>query len=209
MTYPAFPKIARLSKLHWSITEKLDGTNGQVYITPKDATHPDDVLLAQHDAVWENTDWVVRAGSRSRWLTPGIKGGDNFGFGQWVYANAPELINLLGPGAHFGEWWGQGIQRGYDQQERRFTVFNPHRYPHLPFADNPDAGGVCVDKVPLLASGSSTALLDYMVLEATERLTAGSVAAPGYTRAEGFIVTIERTNYKVIINDGPKEATRG
>ncbi len=36
----------------------------------------------------------------------------------------------LGPGRHFGEWWGSGIQRGYGLQkgEKRFSLFNVGRW---------------------------------------------------------------------------------
>src|SRR5882724_1551391 len=94
--FEPFPKIGRL-KRDCLVTEKIDGTNAQVFIV--------------HDSGFENNEAVAKvdnhyiyAGSRSRWLQPG-KTTDNFGFAGWVNDNAAELVKL-GPGRHFGEWWG-------------------------------------------------------------------------------------------------------
>src|SRR5687767_1693749 len=84
--FTPFPSISRLSR-DIVVTEKLDGTNAQIHITQ---------------------DGRVLAGSRNRWITPEA---DNFGFARWVAAHEDEL-RALGPGSHYGEWWGQGIQRG-------------------------------------------------------------------------------------------------
>lgn len=97
-----FPKIPRL-KRGCVITEKIDGTNGQVVV---------------------GDDGSVRAGSRNRWITPED---DNFGFARWVAEHADELREL-GHGQHFGEWWGLGIQRNYGLHERRFSLFNAGRW---------------------------------------------------------------------------------
>ena len=57
--FKPFPKMARLSR-EIIITEKLDGTNAQVFITE---------------------DGDLFAGSRTRWITPQD---DNYGFARWV-----------------------------------------------------------------------------------------------------------------------------
>ena len=80
MEFKGFPKMARLSR-EIIVTEKIDGTNAQVFITD---------------------DGDVMAGSRTRWIYPGD---DNFGFAAWVQEHRDELLTL-GPGQHFGEWWG-------------------------------------------------------------------------------------------------------
>jgi hypothetical protein len=98
-----FNKIPRLSR-DCIITEKLDGTNGQILITD---------------------DGDIFAGSRSRWLTPTE---DNHGFAKWVEGNKTELLTL-GAGRHFGEWWGLGINRNYGLKEKRFSLFNVSRWP--------------------------------------------------------------------------------
>jgi hypothetical protein len=104
LIFQEFPKIARLSR-EIIITEKIDGTNAQVLITE---------------------DGVILAGSRTRWITPTD---DNFGFAKWVEGNKQTLLGL-GVGRHFGEWWGNGIQRGYDltKGEKRFSLFNVSRW---------------------------------------------------------------------------------
>lgn len=87
---------------------------------------------------------------------------------------------LLGPGRHFGEWWGSGIQRRYGIDEKRFSLFNVGRWN----AENrPPA---CCGTVPLLFQGPfSTEIVDWNV----ERLRQeGSFAAPGFMRAEGVVV---------------------
>ena len=102
MEFEGFPKMHRLNR-EIVITEKIDGTNAQVYITD---------------------EGEVLVGSRTRWITPEE---DNAGFAKWVQANREDLLKL-GIGRHFGEWWGRGIQRGYGLSEKRFSLFNTSRW---------------------------------------------------------------------------------
>lgn len=147
-----FPKIHRLNR-QVVITEKLDGTNAQVYINDEGTR--------------------VFAGSRSRWLTLTE---DNFGFARWVTDHHDELL-ALGPGSHFGEWWGAGIQRRYGLTEKRFSLFNVQRWG--------EGRPACCHVVPVLASG---ALLDLDVRSVLESLrVGGSVAAPGFDKPEGIV----------------------
>src|SRR5690349_11912868 len=99
MEFEAFNKIARLSR-NCTITEKIDGTNACIAISD------------------DGKDFFI--GSRSRWITPED---DNFGFARWATEHREELL-LLGPGRHWGEWWGAGIQRRYGVPEKRFSLFN-------------------------------------------------------------------------------------
>lgn len=108
MEFKPFNKIPRL-KRSCVITEKIDGTNAQIGITP---------------------EGEVFSGSRTRWLAPG-KHTDNFGFAAWVEENKQELLKL-GHGRHFGEWWGAGIQRRYGLDHKRFSLFNPRPKEFLP-----------------------------------------------------------------------------
>lgn len=150
-----FPKMARFSR-EIIVTEKIDGTNAQVWISDDGAD--------------------IMAGSRSRWIHPGE---DNFGFAAWVNANRDELLKL-GPGRHFGEWWGSGIQRGYGlaKGERRFSLFNVSRW-----ADERPA---CCHVVPTLYRG----LFDQEAIEAAlaDLAANGSRAAPGFMKPEGVVV---------------------
>ena len=153
-SFIAFPKIARLSR-PIVITEKLDGTNAQIHI-------PD-----SGDAIY--------AGSRNRWITPSD---DNYGFARWVEGNKNELLKL-GPGTHYGEWWGAGIQRGYGLKEKRFSLFNTARWLNNLPTD-------IVNVVPLLYSGPfNTDEVDYC-LELLRKH--GSVASPGFMRPEGVVI---------------------
>jgi hypothetical protein len=175
--FEPFPKIPRLRRT-LSVSEKIDGTNASVYIT-------EDGKRAY-------------AGSRNRWITTED---DNYGFAKWVQANHDALLDL-GPGYHFGEWWGQGIQRGYGLSEKRFSLFNVARWN----ANNPDVPACC-HVVPILAVREG----DNIVEEALTRLRReGSVAAPGFMRPEGVVVyhTAARSLFKVLLegDDVPKGA---
>ena len=114
--FEGFPKMARLSR-ECIITEKIDGTNAQIYIVEQDG-------FQMPGSIYEAGGLAMFAGSRTRWITPED---DNFGFAAWVKANADQLFGL-GVGRHFGEWWGCGIQRGYGLTEKRFSLFNTLRW---------------------------------------------------------------------------------
>ena len=120
--------------------------------------------------------------SRTRIITPED---DNFGFARWAYEHKEELLKL-GEGYHFGEWWGLGIQRGYNQIEKKFSLFNTHREAaSLP---------ACVSQVPAIHANS--------VEEAKEILIKnGSLAAPGFKNVEGVVVFEynTKTYWKAII----------
>jgi len=115
--FKPFQKMPRLSR-ECIITEKIDGTNASIYISEWEEVNAESKIVAQFDGL------SIRAGSRTRWITPSD---DNFGFAQWVSDNADKLVKL-GPGHHFGEWWGSGIQRNYGLKERRFSLFNTARW---------------------------------------------------------------------------------
>ncbi len=160
--FKAWPKIPRYSNERWIITEKIDGTNACIIIDTEDN---------------------VAAQSRTRLITPFD---DNFGFAGWVEDNKHELL-LLGPGHHYGEWWGSGIQRGYDCTQKRFSLFSWWL----------DEIPECCERVPLFTNGTS-------IMDALEQLmTDGSKAAPGFMRPEGLVITSTHYNnakYKVIID---------
>lgn len=123
MDFLEFPKIARLTR-ECTITEKIDGTNGSLYI---------------------GEDGTFLTGSRTRWITPEE---DNYGFSRWAHEHKEELM-ALGVGHHFGEWWGSGCQRGYDlpKGEKRFSLFNTKKW-----NKNPDKP-LCCHVVPIIYEG--------------------------------------------------------
>jgi len=177
--FTPWPKTARLFR-DIVITEKLDGTNAAIHIV-------------------ENPDapgtYAVQAQSRKRLIYPG-KSTDNYGFAAWVSDNAADLIEILGPGLHFGEWWGAGIGRGYNRQGRTFSLFNVDRHAGL----HRSVGDAVVNTVPLLYRGPFTT---EVVADALQYLAdMGSDAAPGFTRPEGICVyhTATRTVTKVTLD---------
>lgn len=187
MKFEGFQKIARL-KRECLITEKLDGTNAQVYIVRSLA--PEEGAIA-HKSLGAEGDLSMFAGSRTRWITPTD---DNMGFAKWAQAHADELWSL-GEGQHFGEWWGQGIQRRYDQAEKRFSLFNAWRWND----QNPNRPACC-GVVPNLYTGPFST-------DATEEALSnlrvyGSVAAPGFMKPEGIITYLSaaRTYFKQTID---------
>lgn len=181
--FEPWPKIPRLRNEIVTITEKIDGTNAQILVTE---------------------DGQVHAGSRSRWLG-GLdakgKVADNYGFHAWVREHEAELVKL-GPGRHYGEWWGYGIgPRGYGVPDKRLALFNTFR----PATSLPG----CVGQVPVLYTGPGLEL-SRIVSELIETLkTKGSVAAPGYMRPEGLVVysSLTKSRYKVLCeNDEGRKA---
>jgi hypothetical protein len=171
--FNGFPKIARLNR-EVIVTEKIDGTNAQIFI---------------------DEDGNMLTGSRNRWITPE---NDNYGFSRWANQHKDALLTL-GPGAHFGEWWGSGIQRGYglSHGEKRFSLFNTVRWclstatPKLISAEGhqPRYQQVlpsCVGLVPELWTGLFAELQAHQLID--KLLKTGSLAAPGFMEPEGIVV---------------------
>lgn len=168
MNFVEFPKMPRLSR-EIIISEKIDGTNAQVAIVELEG-HP------LPGAIYQNDGLALFAGSRTRWITPAD---DNYGFARWCQDNAEELL-LLGPGRHFGEWWGQGIQRNYGLKEKRFSLFNVNRW-----ADDA-VRPACCHVVPDLFRGEFNTNIIELTLDLLR--TDGSLAAPGFMKPEGIVI---------------------
>jgi hypothetical protein len=200
ITFQEFPKIPRLRR-ELVVTEKLDGTNAAIQIAPIEESTDQSPFIElvpnmkdQHGISLGR--YGIWAQSRSKFITPEQ---DNYGFAGWVKRNAEEL-SLLGPGVHFGEWWGNGIQRRYDQAEKRFSLFNVQRW-----GDHNPATPACCSVVPILGRDSR----DSIIQGALEDLRAnGSRAAPGFMKPEGVIVwhSAARSYFKVLLegDDIPK-----
>ena len=151
--------------------------------------------------VVDDVRYVLTAQSRKRIITPG-KTTDNFGFAGWVYDNAADLVRILGEGLHYGEWWGRGIQRGYEVPGRSFSLFNTERYAGVhehvgEFNDVP----VTVSSVPVLYSGTFAEAAICKAL--TDLGDYGSVAAPGFMNPEGICVfhSQSRNVFKVTLDN--------
>ena len=177
--FKSFPKIPRLFR-DCVITEKLDGTNAQIYI--EYSPNPGGIY-AWWDGVGMFTN--IYAGSRNRWITPE---NDNYGFASWVVSQGEQLVKL-GPGHHYGEWWGNGIQRGYGLKEKRFSMFNVARW-RASCSESGDLTDLLsvhgLDVVPVLYRGPFSEEIVHTVLG--ELAGKGSVAAPGFLNPEGIIV---------------------
>ncbi len=193
--FVGFPKVPRMFR-EVVITEKIDGTNAQVYIVPLNdwRTHHGTAIDVDYDR-----GMAMYAGSRKRYITPD---NDNFGFARWAEDNAEELYGL-GPGRHYGEWWGKGIQRGYDLDERRFSLFNTGRWTDN-WVDEPDKEVVpeCCHVVPVLAEGNPYS--DNLVRGVLGHLEHyGSEAAPGFMHPEGIMLyhTAADQTFKVTIKN--------
>lgn len=152
MEFQKFSKISRWSR-DIIVTEKIDGTNAQILITE---------------------DGEFFTGSRNRWITPED---DNYGFSRWAHEHKEELMGL-GVGRHFGEWWGSGIQRGYDLKEKRFSLFNVSKWK--------DERPACCGVVPVLWQGNMDNFAINTVME--DLVISGSIASPGFMRPEGIVI---------------------
>lgn len=205
--FKKFSKIPRLSR-DCIITEKIDGTNAQIFIATELKTIYDYINMD----VYKLYDWnefkekyclyskaihqenecpnfiFIFAGSRKRWLDCSSSG-DNHGFAKWVKANAEELFKL-GEGRHFGEWYGKGINRNYGLDEKRFALFNVGKWVSnatSPLQDDKQQYcPSCCEVVPILYNG----MFDTQkIAEVLEKLRIdGSSAVPGYLNPEGIVI---------------------
>lgn len=212
--YKAWPKIPRLNR-EIVITEKIDGTNGAIHIEEQPfgahaATSVAEgiLVLGPPDKELDGLpkfEYVVAAQSRKRVITPND---DNHGFAKWVYENAKELVEALGKGVHFGEWWGAGINRGYGRTNKSyspktFSLFNTKKW-----ADkiNYVKWPVQLDVVPTIYEGPfSQGAVDHALYELRKY---GSYAQPGFRRPEGVVVyhTAANDMFKVTLenDEAPK-----
>lgn len=167
--FKSFEKIGHIGKLYMRITEKLHGSNAQVYIYRD-----------------ENDTLQLRVGSRTRWIAPGD---DNYGFAQFVYSNKEEFIEKLGEGRHYGEWVGLAINGGYNLPEKRLYLFNWVRWQDKELPTR-------VHTVPLLYTGKFSL---EAIEETMQKLKeTGSHISPGYMKPEGIVVEIDGRFYKKV-----------
>jgi len=203
MEFKAFSKIARLNR-DIVVTEKLDGTNAQVFICNAETLQNScaggnadfvqdfvsEYCLAEKDGLY------MFAGSRTRWITLG-KEKDNAGFAFWVKEHADELFQL-GEGGHYGEWYGRGIQRGYGLDHKRFALFNVARW-----SIDPSLKPKCVELVPLLYVGPFN---ETKIKEVLADLKLNGSRAVPFLNPEGIVIyhTASKTLYKVTLENDEK-----
>jgi hypothetical protein len=193
-----------------TITEKLDGTNAAVVIVPWGlgvpfGTDANRIAIVAIDGV-PDTEFHVFAQSRTRFITPKQ---DNYGFAGWVHRNAEALVETLGEGTHFGEWWGSGIQRKYGLTggDKRFSLFNTKRWGYREDTVKLQAiPGLGV--VPVLYEGPFDQ--DEIDAALTDLRFDGSSAAEGFMKPEGIVIFhhASREMYKVTLegDEAPKGA---
>lgn len=187
MLFEEFPKIARLSR-NCVITEKIDGTNAQIFWDPlmlsQEHYESEHGVPALYTYIGEQKValWI---GSRNRWIYP-EKSRDNSGFARWAVDHMEDLKGL-GFGRHYGEWWGQGIQRGYGLKEKKFSLFNVGVWKTVA-SDAPDLtpAPACCGVVPILYQGIFSTTAVELCIEKLRQ--GGSVAAPGFTNPEGVVI---------------------
>lgn len=187
------PKFTEFQKIpRWSrnivVSEKIDGCNAVIYI---------------------DASGQIVAGSRTRWITLER---DNHGFARWVKEHEAELREL-GVGYHHGEWWGQGINRGYGLKEKRWSLLNTSKWRELdrPCLLDAAVAPACCHVVPVLYEGPMS---ENPILLCLEQLrTRGSLAAPGFMRPEGVVIYHVQGNLffkKTLEHDeAPKSLVKG
>lgn len=201
--FKEWPKTSRFFR-DIVITEKIDGTNAAIQIIKSDdLTHwkHEDGTRTFFDpqpidgVMLGGEHYVVYAQSRSRLIFPGQ---DNFGFAGWVQRNAAQLVEFLGEGTHYGEWWGSGIQRGYglSKGEKHFSLFNTHRFEGIQ-----EQSGDLVRCVPILYQGPMEEKQITSILDHLDGF--GSYAAPGFGKPEGICIyhTASRLVQKVTLDN--------
>lgn len=170
--FQSFGEILHLGKLKMSITQKVHGTNGQIYIYQN-----------------ENNEWQIKAGNRTRWLTLEE---DNFGFAKYVEENKEEIIQKLGKGRHFGEWCGPLINSGEGLKENNFVLFNWERWNKKPLPCN-------MLVIPIIYVGK---LSFEIIQERMDFLKEkGSRLVPGYMSPEGIVIQVGESFFKKVFKD--------
>jgi hypothetical protein len=178
--FQAWPKIPRLENERFQISEKIDGTNGCIIITLHNQ-------MGNKNCIYTDYIYDVYAQSRSKLITPE---NDNFVFAKWVKENAVQLINDLGVGYHYGEWWGQGINRGYGLDHKRFSLFNLRKQ-----------SSICYN-VPVISMQEGRFDMESLNIDVEYLKKNGSFAAPEYMKPEGLVIYAEKAKcyWKVIID---------
>lgn len=195
--FRAWPKTPRLFR-EIVITEKVNGTNSAVIIQEwpdRAEADPNRLALINRDGVL----YEIAAQSRKRLITPG-KTTDNYGFAAFVQLNAEVLFDLLGPGRHFGEWWGDGIQgQKTISNMRGFALFNTDKHGGMyEWLKAPDGRDVLVEPVWEIYRGPFSEERIQLVLDELKKN--GSYMNPT-SEAEGICVfhTQSRQVYKYTI----------
>lgn len=171
MQFKKFKKIPHWDEANMSITQKIHGTNAQVYIYEEDG------------------EMKLACAARNRWIFPE---NDHYGFAAFVYANKDEFIEKLGPGRHYGEWAGPGINSGEGLKERMLFLFNWRKFEDKQLPTR-------VSVVPVLFYGLFSKELISAVFEDLKEN--GSLVCDGFMRPEGIVIEIDGKLYKKVFDN--------
>lgn len=197
-----WPKISRWNR-DITITEKIDGTNGAIgikllsvagLIDEGNGMPPGAVLV-------NGLIYQVYAQSRNRIV---VIGDNHFGFAQWVNDYRYELVETLGEGIHFGEWWGSKIGRGYncEKGERYFSLFNTSRW------NKENTFGVPgLTVTPIIYEGMMNHYMIEIAMDSLRRH--GSRARPGFMKPEGIVIFHSASNVMFKITLENDEVPKG
>lgn len=172
--FKAWREIEKFTGIHVIVTEKIHGANCHVNVV----SQPDGSLKAI-------------AGKRTSYVgTQGL-----FGFGEFVTSNEKEICEKLGPGRHYAEWTGAGVNGDYGLKNKTAVLFNTrHHGPKKAAGVLPDR----FDVVPVLYDGP---YVQEKIDEVLADLKAnGSKFSHGYMRPEGVVLFFPLFNaYKKIV----------
>lgn len=173
LDFKSFAKMNRFHDETMYITEKIDGTNAQIFI------HNSAEIVDEHSVIPPRK--YMKIGSRNRYISVDD---DNFNFAQWCHDHHDELIQLP-HGRHYGEWWGQGIQRGYGLTEKRFSMFNQSLHEIKNIIP-------CIDFAPVLYQGEFN--LEKITEVMADLQKNGSKASPGFMDVEGVVIFLRKSS---------------
>lgn len=174
---PEFKKFSKIPRFYRTPQQELDGTPTLTLTEKIDGTNG---CLAFSE------EGELSAQSRNRVITPES---DNQGFARWAYDHVGSLWEDLGPGYHYGEWFGKGINRGYGMTDKKFALFNVSRWSQDQEFTTPNLTVVPVVR-ELYEMDSSLVESIAMGLGLN-----GSLIAPGFSNPEGLIVFHHASGY--------------
>lgn len=198
MEFKPMPEIKPMGKSQMQMTQKIHGSNAQVFIIPAESRNKTRTVYTEngyHNETYEDPNvldvngslYELFCGSRTRWIYPGD---DNFGFAAFVHAHKEEFIQKLGVGQHFGEWAGPGINSGEGLKVKTFVLFEYWKFPkERPLPPN------CVP-VPVLYEGPIDLAAIERVME--DLKINGSKLVPGFMRPEGAVIQAMGTRFKKV-----------
>ncbi len=190
--FEEFPKMPKWDNMELVITQKMHGTNACINIYCKHCAKMGHTIVIGQKCECTTPDYGLICGKRTAWITTQS---DNFGFALFCYVNKDELIAFLGPGIHWGEWCGPGINKDAGEGLSVKTLYLFNYWREYDMAIKPKN----VEIIPVLYFGKN---LPGVIEKTCEKLKVeGSAAVPGYMNPEGVVITLNRVRYKKPFNN--------